>query len=58
MNQMLQDIKDKEYWGLDIVKKALKQSKLKSKTKALLDLKQLVHSHYSGMQLALQTINV
>jgi hypothetical protein len=58
MNQILQNINKKQYWGLDIMKKARKQSKLKSKTKALLDFKQQVHSHYSSIQVALQTINV
>jgi len=58
MNEILQELRDKKYWGLDIVKRARRQLKLKSKMSELLAFKQQVRSHYSGMQLALQTVNV
>ncbi|OCK76734.1 hypothetical protein K432DRAFT_445813 [Lepidopterella palustris CBS 459.81] len=56
--QMLKDLEDGGASGLGVLRKPVKQVRLNMKTKDILFFKQQVHSHYSAMQLALQTINV
>ena len=58
LHQMLRDLEDSSKGGWKMLRMSTKMIKLSMKSKDIIAFKQQVHSHYSGMQLALQTINV